>query len=49
MRMVIDVKGIQWYLAYGGFRVLRKEKLRPKEVDNSVQHQPAQKCREENE
>ena len=42
LRIVIDVRGMQWCLVHDGFRVLRKEKLKPKEVDGPVQHQPAQ-------
>ena len=39
---MMDVKGIQRYLSHDGFRVHRDEKLRLKNVDRPVQHQPAQ-------
>lgn len=49
LRMVREVRDIQWCLVRDGFRVLRKEKLKPKEVDGPVQHQPDQRSKVENE
>lgn len=33
---MVDVKGIPWCLVHNGGRVLREEKLRPKEVASSI-------------
>lgn len=45
----MDVKGIRWSLAHNECGVLKEEKLRLKEVNRPVPHQPAQQGRVESE